>query len=368
MSLSHPTRGTPDWDALARFSAGESTPDEAARVSSWLESHPDHAELLAALTSSLDDGVRTNPRGEGDVDVEAALRRVHRRMDAPTSARPALHLSRRVAADASSSRRRWLLAGLAAAAAVMFAVSLVRDRSESGARNGGMARIAGANAGREIVTAVGVRDSVLLPDGSRVLLAPGSRLTISPSFGRLARDVSLVGVARFTVRHDTRAPFVVHAGPAIVRDVGTTFVVRAPSGESDAEVSIAVTEGEVAVAARPSPLESTRLRAGDRAELRATGQIVAQPGTVTDDDVAWTRGVLVYRAATLAVVRDDLRRWYGVELRVGDSSLASRRLTATFQGEGQPVEQVLNTIGLALGATVDRVGQVATLRRAAMPR
>jgi transmembrane sensor len=358
----------PDWDALARFSAGESTPDEAARISSWLESHPDQAKLLAALTSSLDEGAGMNSQGEADVDVEAALRRVHRRMDTPTSAPPALRLSRRVAADASSSRRRWLLAGLVAAAAAMFAVLLVRDRSDSGMRNGTIARIGGASVGREIVTSVGVRDSVLLPDGSRVLLAPGSRLTISPSFGRLARDVSLLGLARFAVRHDARTPFVVHAGPAIVRDVGTTFVVRAPNDESDAEVSIAVTEGEVAVAARPSPLESTRLRAGDRAELDATGRIVAQPGTVTDDDVAWTRGVLVYRAAPLAVVRDDLRRWFGVELRVGDSLLASRRLTATFHGEGQPVEQVLNTIGLALGATVDRVGQVATLRRAAMPR
>jgi transmembrane sensor len=65
-------------------------------------------------------------------------------------------------------------------------------------------------------------------------------------------------------------------------------------------------------------------------------------------------------------VRDDLHSWYGVELRVADSALASRRITATF--EGKSADAVLTTLALALGAEVERSGNVVTLRRIAKTR
>ena len=34
-----------DWEALARYLAGESRPDELERVRRWLEEHPDDAAL-----------------------------------------------------------------------------------------------------------------------------------------------------------------------------------------------------------------------------------------------------------------------------------------------------------------------------------
>jgi ferric-dicitrate binding protein FerR (iron transport regulator) len=43
-----------------------------------------------------------------------------------------------------------------------------------------------------------------------------------------------------------------------------------------------------------------------------------------------------------------------------DSVLASRHLTATFNGE--PVDDVLRAIALALGASVDRQGDTVRLR------
>jgi ferric-dicitrate binding protein FerR (iron transport regulator) len=85
---------------------------------------------------------------------------------------------------------------------------------------------------------------------------------------------------------------------------------------------------------------------------------------VGGDADAWMRGELVYKNATLDVVRDDLRRWYGIDLRVADATLATRRLTGTF--ERVSVDEVLQRIALALGATVERSGAVATLRAAAI--
>src|SRR5215831_6005599 len=68
---------TPDWDALARFLAGESSDEEASRVHRWLDAHPEEKALVARLSST------TELSAAAEVDVEAALARVHRRMDTP---------------------------------------------------------------------------------------------------------------------------------------------------------------------------------------------------------------------------------------------------------------------------------------------
>ena len=169
------------------------------------------------------------------------------------------------------------------------------------------------------------------------------------------------------MRHDAAVPFTVHAGDAVVRDLGTAFTVRvAPplsTGAGVATASVAVTEGRVELRARSSSSTVVVLAAGDRGQLQEDGQLVAERGAALDDDLAWMRGRLVFHEATMAHVRADLQRWYGLELRIEDAALQSRRLTATFDDE--PVDRVLQVIALALGADVERQGSVAVLRAAA---
>jgi transmembrane sensor len=213
-----------------------------------------------------------------------------------------------------------------------------------------------------IATTVGVRDSVRLPDGTRVILAPASRIAVSPSFGTTSREVTIHGMAWLAVRHDAAAPFTVRAGDAIVRDVGTAFTVRTGDGAPDA-VSVTVNEGSVELRGTSANAPAITLAAGDRGQL-AAGQVTAQRGVASDADVAWTRGRLVFRDARLDVVRADLRRWYGIDLQIADPSLAGRRLTATFEDE--PIDRVLQVIALALGARVERHDSVAVLRTGPM--
>jgi transmembrane sensor len=243
---------------------------------------------------------------------------------------------------------------MAAAAAVLLAVGVARTRDA-----------AAPGAARVYATAVGVRDSVELPDGTRVLLAPASRLVVAAGYGGAHRDATLEGAASFVVRHDAARPFTVRAGAALVRDLGTAFAVRTDGAGGAGGVTVAVTEGVVALRpATPATAADTGvlLNAGDRGVLRAGAAAEAARGAVTADDVAWTRGRLVYRDAPLDELRADLRRWYGVELRVDDPALAGRRLTATFDGE--PADRVLDVVATALGAEVERTGGAAVLRSA----
>jgi transmembrane sensor len=82
--------------------------------------------------------------------------------------------------------------------------------------------------------------------------------------------------------------------------------------------------------------------------------------------MAWTLGRLVFRNASVAELSADLRRWYGVELRVTDSSLLNRHFTGSFGKE--PANRVLDVIALALGAHVDRRGDTAYIRTTPLNR
>ncbi|MBW3572607.1 MAG: FecR domain-containing protein [Gemmatimonadetes bacterium] len=337
------TEGAPvDWEVLARFMAGESPADEADAVRAWLAENPARHDVLRALDRTLD---RAAAPASG-VDVEAALRRVHARMDAPGTPAIPLRPPARRAPARSAGAAPWLriAAAVLLLIAGFFAWQVVRG--------GGSAPLAYS-------TGVGQRDSVRLPDGTSVLLGPASRLTLAADYGRTARRVELHGEALFDVPHDQERPFTVRAGGAWVRDIGTTFSVEA---DSAAGVRVVVTSGAVAVRATEAPDGGELvLREGDRGRV-AAGQVTAERAAATADDLAWTRGRLVFRDAPLEQVAADLRRWHGIHLRAGDAAVAGRRLTASFDGE--PPEQVVRVIGLALGAEVTMRGDTAVLRAA----
>ena len=184
-------------------------------------------------------------------------------------------------------------------------------------------------------------------------------MRVAGDFGGNNREVTIIGEAYFDVTHDDARPFVVRAGSASIRDVGTRFVVR--SDDTDG-IFVAVTEGIVALTSTgDSATGEVILQAGDRSRVRPSGKTTTRRGDAGPDDLAWMRGSLVFREAPITEVIASLRRWYGIELRVTDATLGSRHITATFSGETR--ERVLEVIALALGADVERRGDTAPRKR-----
>src|SRR5579884_1310796 len=323
----------PDWDAIARFLADESTPAEASAVRAWLDAHPRERALL----ERLDAAAQASP---ADVDVEAALARVHERIASTTSS-PKLTVSR----GGVSPNRIAIFTIVATAAAAAIVVIALRPRETNTHRN----------TARTYATAVGQRDSVLLADGSRVTLGPRSTLVVPADYAT-HRALRLTGDAYFDVHHDTARPFSVAVDNVVVEDIGTRFSV-----ESDAvdETSVAVVSGSVRLRAGGTPAASgVVLEAGDRGDVDSRGRARVEHNAVRPDDVAWTQGRLVFRDAPLSRVAAELQRWYGVNLRADDSILYQRYISTTLTGE--PIDQVAKILELTLGARVERQGDTLT--------
>ena len=335
---------------LGRNLAGECNDLEAARVRRWLAEDSATAQMVESLEEAARNVAAT--RTAHAVDVEAALGTVRARIRETRTAEP--RPLRATAHRASPDRRRQARAAVtwlrAAAAVVLFAAGAwLWQRVQTDAP-------AVAIAPHRHVTSVGQVDTLSLPDGTEVVLAPGSRLDVPAGYGDVARTVELNGVAFFRVLHDEARPFTVHITGRAVRDLGTEFTVRA---SPDGSVEVVVTEGEVMILNEITATEGPSLRAGDRGTISAEGALLVSQGGARPDDLAWTAGRLVFDDAPLATVADDLRRWYGIELGWTDSATADLRITASFDSE--PVDEVLAVIGSALGATIQLDDNRATI-------
>jgi transmembrane sensor len=347
MNMSKPDGGSanisPDeWERIARYLTGEAGSSEAVTTRGWIEADPHRVEVVRLLESVLANASRED---SSDIDVEGALTHVRSRF----AESKVIPLAPRIA-RAGPDRTFVALLRVAAAAIIIFGGTMLWR--STGSR--------GNMVGQTFATSVGERRQVELKDGTRVLLGPTSRLVVSFGDQDSGRLVTLDGVAYFSVVHDPARPFTVKAGGIRIQDVGTAFSVES---DDSAGTRVAVDSGSVAVgAAEQGPDAAAVLNARDRATVDTRGIVVVERSAVSDDDLAWIQGRLVFRDAPLILVGAELYRWYGVRLRVADSSLANLHLTASFSGE--PVDRVLNVIALSLGARIERQGNVAILHRA----
>lgn len=304
------------------------SPAETAAFLRWMQADPRHAELFNELdrTWRTFDRLATVPAASAtgadaklDADLLAPRERPPRRF-APA----------------------WAALGAAATLALGFvAFNALRDPRHAAE------------------TEVGAFRKLELPDGSVAQLNTDSALDVA--FTAAERRVRVVrGEVFFTVANDAARPFLVAAGPVVVRAVGTAFNVR---HRADA-VEVLVTEGRVALAevervdpnalASPSSSDPARwgqrapppeLSAGDRAVIplpaaradpapAAAPVIERVPAPAVQRALAWQERRLEFDAAPLAEVVREFNRYNRRQLVLADSTLAARRFSGAFRADG----------------------------------
>ena len=83
------------------------------------------------------------------------------------------------------------------------------------------------NAYNEVAVPFGSKSKIRLPDGTKVTLNAGSKLTYRMDYGEKLREVALSGEGYFEVASQKEKPFIVHTIRANVRALGTEFNVKA---------------------------------------------------------------------------------------------------------------------------------------------
>jgi len=189
-----------------------------------------------------------------------------------------------------------------------------------------------------VTSAAGEKNiEVLLADGSKIYLNRDSKLTYPKEFGRSSRKVSLRGEAFFDISPDPSRPFIIDAGKASIRVLGTSFNVMTDNGHS--EVEVYVSSGKVLLASNDGS-KSVTLEPEYVGKLSDTGS--SQARNTNANYLSWHTGMLVYDGERLEVVFEDLRRTFNIDITAGDPAINDYRLTSPF--EHQPHDTIIKLI------------------------
>lgn len=171
-------------------------------------------------------------------------------------------------------------------------------------------------------TDVGEQRTVMLDDGSRMLLNTDTRVRVSFSAKQRTVDVQ-GGEALFEVAKDSARPFVVRVSSSEVVAIGTAFAVRygSPTASEHGALTVTLIEGQVSV--RPAagvdadgvaPPRPISMKAGDRLRLDQLSSAAGAPPPKVDrpnvdEVIAWKRSEAVFDATSLLDAVTEMNRY-----------------------------------------------------------
>lgn len=170
-----------------------------------------------------------------------------------------------------------------------------------------------------------------LPDGTLVSLNSNSKLFYPSKFEENMREVAIEGEAFFDVKHDKESPFVINAGKAQVKVLGTSFNVNAyPSNKM---VEVIVETGKVELRNKMTQMEQLEnivLSAGDKGTLVLLNNSLEKTSNSDPNFMAWKSRNLVFKSNNLKYVFDKIEKTYHVDIKVNDPIIEDLLLTAQF--------------------------------------
>jgi transmembrane sensor len=313
------TRLNIDEEAAAwawRMDSSTVSPADRQAYEAWLRQDPRHARASKELSSVWQ-----------SLDVLAEAKRNEK---IATFMEPSRH--------SRAARWRWGIAAAAVLTAVAIGVAWLQHGSEL----------------QVLATAVGQRRNIVLADGSVVAL--NTNTILETNLQRRTREIFLrKGEAHFQVAHDASRPFLVHAGDAVVRAVGTEFEVRVLP---DQHVAVVVNEGRVEV--RPAITPAVQPQAPARA--LAAGQRMStanQDYAITtvsaeqlSSELAWREGAIIFDGQRLADAIVEVERYTDVRIIVSDPATAALRVGGRFRTGD--VQEFFDALQAALPVSIRR--------------
>jgi len=157
---------------------------------------------------------------------------------------------------------------------------------------------------------------VSLPDGSKVYLNRNSLFSYKKNFGTHGRDVKLTGEAFFEITPDKSKPFIIDAGKAKVKVVGTTFNVI--TNNTNAAVEVFVKTGKVLVSDSTGS-NTIQLDPGFIGTMNSKSSDKAL--NTNPNYLSWKTGYLDYNGQKLSIVFRDLKRVYNMNIVADDAQI-----------------------------------------------
>lgn len=212
---------------------------------------------------------------------------------------------------------------------------------------------------KKITVTTGINDKnivVALSDGSKVTMNRNSEFSYRESFGKHRRDVKLKGEAFFEISPDKEKPFIIDAGKATVKVVGTSFNVITENPE--AAVEVYVKTGKVLL----SDIDNLKSISLEPEYIGKIGSAISDKSVNNNPNyMSWNTGRLEYTGQKLDVVFKDLKRVYNMDIVADDNSILENPWTSPIDSAKE--ETIIQLFCVSFNLSYSKDGNVYHLNK-----
>lgn len=312
-------------DLIGKYLSGEAATEEILFVEAWANENEENRKRLQQCKLIFDKSFEA--KGLQEFDTDAAWIKMKSRLQ--NGGRTISFQPQR-----SSSSIMWRVA---ASIIVILGIGFFAYQMINGSRNKSV----------ELVSQKETKSDTL-PDGSGVFLNKKTELAYAYDKKEKSHVVKLKGEAYFNIQHEDDKKFIIDAAGVFIRDIGTSFNVKAYP--EDNTVEVVVEEGKI--------MFYTDTDSG--IYLSAKGKGIYNKITKTFTIEQPEENVLAYKTKFFSFSNTDLRtavealnNVYDKKIVLGDN-LSNCRLTVSFNQED--IDEIAAVMAETLGLTITSSG------------
>lgn len=194
----------------------------------------------------------------------------------------------------------------------------------------------------EIYVPNGERETLLLPDGSRITLNSGSYVRYPSQFTGDTRMIEIDGEAFLKVQPDSLKRFIVRTEQLDVTVLGTSFNVKAY--KTDPSITVSVRTGKVQVDMEDAKMS---VQPDEMVTLNKVNGEIEKRTIDSKKTVAWMTGGLYFDKTPVSVVAQELERYYDCSIQIENEDLKQELVYGEHSNEN--LESVLKALEYAIG-------------------
>lgn len=311
------------WKRLQRYFAGELPAAEMEEVDKWACESSANRDAFSDA-KNIYEAFKDAELQQGKYNVDAAWEKFNKWMEAEKSKTRSLKI------------RRLTYEMLKYAAIIIMAVAIGFGVSNYFSSEKELAEFT-------IDVPKGHRSSVVLDDGTQVMLNSGSELRVFFNHDD-ERKVELSGEGWFNVAHDHKRPFFVETERFSVKVLGTSFNVK--SYPDDDVSHFYLSQGSVQLENRRG--ENMILNPGQYVTLSTDDSfsVLANPGE--QNLLAWMEGKYYFRNEALSEIAKLIERAYGLDVVFETPEIAWEKYTGSLYVD-EHVSDLMNKLVLTSG-------------------
>lgn len=314
---------------IAKYLAGEATPEEQQQLQLWMDESEENKKYFGDIRFVHDKAVAS--RRYVKVDTEKAWSNVKAQMKGRD---PQLLVS----PQKKQAIHQTIWFRIAASVVVVLGVAAI------------LLTIYKNQTKNELLSyAVSSTDSTIsktFNDNTKIVLNRNSKITFHLNKRKKTKELILSGEAFIQVKHSADTPLVVKAEEILIKDIGTSFNVKAYPGTSTIEVY--VESGQVVFYTIHEA--GITLTAGETGMYDRNTKAFRKSSARNLNTISYASHLFVFNRTRLAEAIDRLNAVYPESIRLENPVLEDCLLTVTFDHE--TIDNIVDVIAETLGLRV----------------